>query len=461
MQYNNTTLQVLYKLVKKFCLYDKKFLSEFILHKNFFWSFEFLCLADDFNLAGLELFEAAKHAFSDQRLRHKVISLIINSDKTRIRIYNYKGAVSYFDQLIQSFDDLVYFCQNCGLDFLSAIDAIKCDFEYDSHSLSIAEPTLNLIARTTEWMLSDFSENPKLLEISQNWESKTDLFLTLTNLLNTCTIDSILCPTYKILFNLSASDESLLEMLLDQLQLEHENYYNSIIYPHDFSYISGPKKPCIKAHLHQFSGKDKIHMHEEYYLFLRRLCEFAFSRFQNDGIRCQSTINLLFYAFVEILPSPGIHASFIELMDLPQVIQVIPESKVLEYYLFKVFTTESQVLENQECYVFIKELFTKKVDVLSKEHKVLIASSFQTLLEDRTKDLQSGNYDYPSFASDMTSFVKLSSLMVVDGFVVLVQSPQFGHFVNTLRAVIPADTTSFPLQELKTAIQELEAQFKA
>ena len=376
--YNNTTLQVFFRIIKKCCTYNQNFLNAFINHKNFNWSFEFICLAEEFHLAGHELFESVKlYIDDDQHFRQKIILIIINSDKSKIKTYHYRASIDYFNQCTQNLEDIVYFCQHGGLDFLSMIDNLRSDFEYDAPSLAIAEPALNLLAKVTEWMAPEYtSSNQDLanwaMEISQSWESKMDLFLQLQSYLNSLTMDSILAPTYKILYNLSSSDETILEIVLGHLETEHENNYFAKANSKDLSYITGPKKPCVKAHLLQFSGAENIGLHEDYYLFLRRICEYALNRYFNDAAKSQIVINLLIFAFIEVIPSLGIHATFIELLASQFAQPYISGNKFLDEYVYRVLTTESHVLESQECFSFIRESFAKVINLILSVHFLMI-----------------------------------------------------------------------------------------
>ena len=361
LSYNNNNLQIAFRVIKRCCIYSPLFLNTFINHKNFAWSFEFLCLAADFNLPGEELFEAVRPLFSDQKFRHRLITLIIHSEKQKIRRFNYKNVAIYFDDLIQTIDDIIYFSRKGGLEFMCNIDQLKNEFEFDAPSLVVVEPALHLLARTTEWLSFDYSESHNLsemaMDLSQTWDSKMDLFLQLQMYLNNSVIDSVLLPSYKILYNLASSDESLLEIILRHLETEHENYYYSLANPNDISFVSGPKKPCIKAHLPSFSDREKIHQHEDYYLFLRRLCEFTLNRYYNDKMKIQIILNILLFGFIEMIPSPGIHGTFVELLESPYLYPQLTENKFVDHYIFKVVTSEQQILENGDCFNFIRGLF--------------------------------------------------------------------------------------------------------
>jgi len=295
------------------------------------------------------------------------------------------------------------------------------------------------------------------LEFAQTWESKMDLFLQLQMYLNNSIIDSVLLPSYKILYNLASSDESLLEIILRHLETEHENFYYSLANSNDISYVSGPKKPCIKAHLPNYFEREKIHQHEDYYLFLRRLCEFALNRYFNDKVKIQIILNVLIFAFIEMIPSPGIHATFVELLESPFIYSHLPENKILDNYIYKVLTCEFQILENRDCFNFIRGLFPGYLSRITPEQKSEIIVSFQVLFSKRFQEVED-DLNGLNFSTDMISLLMAGNMLLLDDDLgQIVKSGEFYEFINRLKNRIP-ENANFSLEELRSVIEELEVQ---
>ena len=359
--YNNHNLAILFRIILQCCRYNSNFLSNFIRHSNFNWNFAYIYMPIEYPLASESFFEIMKLTIDNRELRHlQIYHHLTHKDRSKYYLKNVFRSLNF---ILIDVEDLIYFCKEGGLDYLSQINELQAeDLDFDPDAVLVVESTLAIFSKVTEWFTDDQYEK-EANEVKQSWECIHEIFSILRNFLETSLIDSILNSTYKILYHISSLDSHYLEKTIEYLHIEHDNYYCSLSDNNSGEdFIEGPRRPCIRAHLPSFSGKEIFEQHEEYYSFVTRICRLSVDKLLNDKSKTQIILELILFTTIETIPSSGIHVTLIDILETILdsnhfSMVLLRESKYLDNYVVKVLTTETQLLDLDDAYQFVSHVF--------------------------------------------------------------------------------------------------------
>jgi hypothetical protein len=116
--YNNNSLPPFYQILNMCCDHEV-FLERVSMHRNFDWALRFLFMeTGDYPNVAQVLFDIIKKCSVVPKYRQKHIQQVLNYDKLNFCFDHLK---SFFELMLQTTQDLMFFCERKGLEFIMRV----------------------------------------------------------------------------------------------------------------------------------------------------------------------------------------------------------------------------------------------------------------------------------------------------------------------------------------------------
>ena len=220
--YNNIYLACYFRLILQCCIQNREFKEQFEEHKNLSWSIKYIYLNTSFEMIAEIIYQILKEMMPNQKLRTSLLSCALEqSSSTKNLKYNIK----LLDGLLISNDDFVMFHRLGGLEYLSTFHDLK-DLTATPQTSDLVITLLNIFIKVTKDKYTDDDLNVDPNSTSKDWNFDI-LEIIQSYIVVFSDNDLILNLSFKLLYQLSSMNSSIMECTLQYLVQQHKENFNN------------------------------------------------------------------------------------------------------------------------------------------------------------------------------------------------------------------------------------------
>lgn len=400
VRFNRTATATFYRVVLRCCLASRAFLDATLSHANLHWSLESFYFSLDYPEVSNALFDIIRlgtHCSSD--FSKVVMRIAITRSPDRLSC---RRVVQSLSLVVRTEDDAKRFCRLGGPSRIaSAPDLLALEnktygpaevvpgtFEKENLSaeeLSRIAGTLQVLWNGIEWLGYTQRREPALVkEALDCWPDRHALLPTLCSYLEEIRSDVVLGLTYKLLKVLCLVDRQYLESVVHLVHQEHVNHSHACggISLAKVGDVTGP--PKFKVHLPEYGSQARVH--EEYYEFLRRLCNVALIKFVSTEDQARLTLNVVLLGVLESTHVNSACRSMCEVLvslwnSKEPMRPLLIDHPLLTALVLRAFTRDHRLLDLDECMRLVALAFGSAAAKLEEDEKATLMVSISSRLD--------------------------------------------------------------------------------